>query len=484
MLAAAGTLWFRRGWAGAALGGLVLAGALASVPGFARAYAVNVASIHAQPLPMARWLDENTPEDAVIAVHDVGMMRFLGGRTTLDMVGLTTPGAADYWRNGPGAMGEFLDRERPDYVASYGEGHGLGLGYLEATSIYGEELARFSIALDHSLNVALAAESQGIFRPDYAPADRAVLPQVVSARTAWLDGMALVDSVDVADIASERAHDYHWSWDGPLGAFPSEWFELATAGCAAEPCALMDGGRLITGDERFTLATQPGRDLVLVTRVNPASAGELAVYANGERVATRTVPFIAGEWLEIPMLIPGEQVGATVDIRIAPATPGMIYQPYAHWAWQGDYAVQGAPAGEPRARWQDGAIRLFEPSFAWARAEDGRTLLEVGLPWQSDGDAQGDAVIFVHLLDAAGAIAAQTDQRPGGGGLPPGNWLPGSFSDTIMLDVTGLPPGEYAVAMGLYDPVTQTRLPAQGGDEVGRVFIGPIQLPNGDSGDE
>ncbi len=245
----------------------------------------------------------------------------------------------------------------------------------------------------------------------------------------------------------------------------------------------MDGGRLITGEERFTLGTQPGSDLVLITRLNPASAGQLGVYANGLRIATRAVPFIPGQWLEVPVLIPGDQVGDNVDIRIVPETPGMIYQPYMHSAYQGAQFITAPQSGDTRATWQDGAIQLFEPSFTWELTDDGRTQLEVRLPWSTDGAASGDAVIFVHMLDANGEIAAQTDQRPGAGGLPPGNWLPGSFSDTIALDATGLAPGEYDVAVGLYDPITLARLPAQGGDDVGRVFIGPVQRPDWSTGE-
>ncbi|MBZ0287116.1 MAG: hypothetical protein K8I30_05835, partial [Anaerolineae bacterium] len=101
---------------------------------FWRHYVLNVGYVYAQPYQMTRWLRENTPEDAVIAVHDVGMMRYMGGRTTLDMVGLTTPGAAAYWRNGPGSVAEFLMNQRPDYIASYGHGHGYGLGMIADTS--------------------------------------------------------------------------------------------------------------------------------------------------------------------------------------------------------------------------------------------------------------------------------------------------------------------------------------------------------------
>lgn len=75
--------------------------------------ALNVGYVAAQPLQMARWLAENTPDETRVAVHDVGMMRYLSRRTTIDMVGLTTPGAATYWRNGPGSVGEFLEQQNP-----------------------------------------------------------------------------------------------------------------------------------------------------------------------------------------------------------------------------------------------------------------------------------------------------------------------------------------------------------------------------------
>src|SRR5690606_35528912 len=90
-------------------------------------HAANVESVAAQPLAMARWIASNTPPDSLIAVHDVGLIRYVGGRDTLDMVGLTTAGMADAWRNGPGAVGEALiaSPRRPDYIAAYDDARGL-----------------------------------------------------------------------------------------------------------------------------------------------------------------------------------------------------------------------------------------------------------------------------------------------------------------------------------------------------------------------
>ncbi|MFN8374600.1 MAG: hypothetical protein U0694_17190 [Anaerolineae bacterium] len=150
----------------------VLGAALWTGANFLRYYALNVSYVYSQPLQMARWLDANTPPDATVAVHDVGMMRYMGNRTTIDMVGLTTPGAADAWRNGPGAVAEFLIDVRPDYIAAYTSARGLS--YLAATGIYnyGHALVEFPVTVDMSANVALAAEApevvQGIYQPDWS----------------------------------------------------------------------------------------------------------------------------------------------------------------------------------------------------------------------------------------------------------------------------------------------------------------------------
>ncbi len=151
-----------------ALGLLV---ALSTGTAFLDHFRLNVGYVYAEPLQMARWLQANTPEDALIAVHDVGMMRYIGGRSTLDMVGLTTAGAAAYWRNGPGSVAELLMQKQPDYIAAYGEGHGLGLGEIAKTSIYGSPLATFNVDLDPNYNVALAADIQGVYQTDWTTID-------------------------------------------------------------------------------------------------------------------------------------------------------------------------------------------------------------------------------------------------------------------------------------------------------------------------
>jgi hypothetical protein len=347
------------------------------------------------------------------------------------------------------------------------------LGYLQNTSLYAETLASYSVSLDPVNNVALAAPTQGIYQPDWTPADRSTAVQVLPGITPYLDGMNVVDFIDAADIDSEAAHAYQWSESRATGGFPTEYYQFDTIGCLAD-CSLMDGGRRINGEESFTLATTPNADLILVTRLHPADAGTFDVYANGILVATRVIPALPGAWLEVPTLVPAALVTDATRIRIVPHTSG-DYMPYYHWAYQGSVYQPEMLDNEPLATFQSGALQLQSVDFSEDFTPSGEPRVAISLTWQTDGTAQGDAKIFVHLLDADGNTVAQADVRPGGGALPPGNWLLGGIHDIIGIPV---PPGRYHIVMGLYDPITLDRLEPSGAaaDQDRRVRIGDIEV--------
>ena len=474
----------QRSWKGVIgyvmVGGMLAAAILTSAQ-FLRYYSLNVGYVYAQPLQMARWLEANTPKDAVIAVHDVGMMRYMGGRTTLDMVGLTTKGAADYWRNGPGAVAEFLMQEKPDYIASYGHGHGYGLGMIADTDIYGQPLASFPVELDNSANVALAADFQGIYKPDWSADTYRVKALQFGADSYGLEQSLPIGSVNVGNIASEKQANYTWRNAERLSGFPTEVHEFNYIGCAIDDCLTVDGGRLINGEESFDMRTGFGsvqpHDLALVTRLHPEDAGTIDVYANGELVGTRWIPAMQGNWLEVVTCIPAAVVAKTttsdtVHIRIVPHVSGGFYMPYYHWIY-GCPKAEAAPK-EPVSAFQEGAIQLGSAKLDY---QPDKATLGVNLEWYTDGSAKGDYKVFVHLYaDPSKPPVAQLDMRPGNGTLPPGNWLPGVLRDTITVDLTGVPSGKYQVAIGMYDPVTLERLQPSGGDDQSRLFIGEVDI--------
>jgi hypothetical protein len=80
--------------------------------------------------------------------------------------------------------------------------------------------------------------------------------------------------------------------------------------------------------------------------------------------------------------------------------------------------------------------------------------LTLTLYWEALGDTPADFTRFVHLLDAGGAVAAQVDGQPAGNSYPTGQWLEGEIvADTVRLDLSGLPVGEYRLAAGFYRPL-------------------------------
>lgn len=450
---------------------------------FLRYYGLNVGYIYQQPLQMALWLAANTPTDAVVAVHDVGMMRYMGGRTMLDMVGLTTPGAADYWRNGPGAVAEFLMEQRPDYVASYGEGHGLGLGMIAETSIYGEPLASFSVELDNNANVALATDFQGIYKPEWLYAGAAYQPSdffvVVTYRAALQDvTIPYQDAVNVGELASEAAHQYKWANSYRLTGFASEVREMEYTDCLVGfggNCFTLDGGRLINGIESFLVATRPNVDALLITRIHPASQGTFDVFVEDELIATRIIPDLPGNWIDVTTLIPARNITSDkMQVTVRAHVIDGFYEPFYHWIYQSKYVPQLFDKYSQIASFQVGAIKLGIVSVFYTPIGD---QVYVGLDWYTDGSAKGDYKVFVHLYDDINQPpVAQTDMRPGNGTLPPGNWLPGVLRDTITVDLHGVKSGTYQVAIGMYDPVTLERLQPTGGDANGRLFIGEVEI--------
>lgn len=422
---------------------------------FREYHEMNVRSVFQQPYSMALWLQNNTEPDAIVAVHDVGIMRYLGGRTTVDMVGLTTDGAANYWRNGPGSTGEFLMYYEPhvDYIAAYTTTRGLG--YLADTSLYGTLLAGFEAEYDARYNVALGAPFQGIYTNDTELMPKAKIHNH-NIRSQIEASLELISEIDVAYLESEQNAAYEWFNIQHYPGFATEFYEFSTVGCT-EDCDLPDGGRKITGHERFSFnfADEEVREqYLLVTRVHPFSAGKIEIYVNDVLADIQWIPAIPGNWLEIFTVLPNHDLSPQLDIEIMSVFETGEYAPYFHslYAWDTEYV----PIPDNYiASFQNGQIILSDFELAQTEQE-----LLLTVDWWSDGTAIGDWVTYVHIYDDPEAPPiAQKDIRSFGGGIPPGNWLPGQFSEQFTVDLMHIDSGRYLVGIGFYDPVTNERMP-------------------------
>jgi hypothetical protein len=85
--------------------------------------------------------------------------------------------------------------------------------------------------------------------------------------------------------------------------------------------------------------------------------------------------------------------------------------------------------------------------------------LQVTLYWHVLKPPADGYHAFVHLLDASDNIVAQHDGVPGEGQLPTLGWLPGEYlADRHLIQLPAhLPPGEYRLVAGLYQPVSWQR---------------------------
>lgn len=85
--------------------------------------------------------------------------------------------------------------------------------------------------------------------------------------------------------------------------------------------------------------------------------------------------------------------------------------------------------------------------------------IDFSLSWRTDRRPQTDYTIFAQLLAPAGQLAASFDRPPLDGAYPTGTWLAGqSIIDPHFVPLTGVPPGEYRLIVGLYNPASGQRL--------------------------
>ncbi len=107
--------------------------------------------------------------------------------------------------------------------------------------------------------------------------------------------------------------------------------------------------------------------------------------------------------------------------------------------------------------------------------------LRTTLFWQSTQAVEPSYTAFVHLVDSAGQLRAQSDHIPNGD-LPTYAWSPGEVVPdlhVIHLDES-IPTDEYILVAGMYDSSTQKRLPllrSSGAFERDNVvFIGKVSI--------
>lgn len=83
-------------------------------------HAQSIKNINEMQVDIGYWIKENTPSDSILAICDVGAIRFISNRTIIDLVGLTTPDIAHGNFTGSELM-EYLENKSIDYLIIFGK---------------------------------------------------------------------------------------------------------------------------------------------------------------------------------------------------------------------------------------------------------------------------------------------------------------------------------------------------------------------------
>jgi hypothetical protein len=218
-------------------------------------------------------------------------------------------------------------------------------------------------------------------------------------------------------------------------------------------------GALDPGDERLvTLYLQAmasmDRDLNLLVRLIGGDGRELW-RADGWPYGAPTSVWPVGEVRPdgYTITIPDDAASGLYKLEASLYDPATL-EPVGAPITAGVIRVGAEPSVGPPVATLGNGITLHDPTVV-----AGAGALDIRLIWQTAAPLPAGLVRFVQALDGSGRVAAQQDGPVMNGFLPAQAWpVESPIADRITLDV---PPGEYSVITGFYDPETGQRLPVQ-----------------------
>lgn len=116
----------------------------------------------------------------------------------------------------------------------------------------------------------------------------------------------LVDALDVADLESEKEHDYR--------LFEATAEENVALSSGEGEAMRVDGGRLGRTREEFVAHLQPGKATTMVARLASEGGARLAITVGQAKLPIVELP--AGNFVEVEVSLPSEAVNERAPIRI------------------------------------------------------------------------------------------------------------------------------------------------------------------------
>ncbi len=321
------TPWFQRAWQTLSLALLLFFVIAAYRPMRAdmELYAQNATDLNAQVVRIGRYLHDRLPA-AHVMFHDAGAIAYYGDTQVYDMLGLVTNGQANIANNGPGSRFEFLESLTPDARPTHFAYYPNWMGQAE---FFGEVLMRTPLRPSFHKRRLIGDYDMQLIVAKWDLVHTAERPTVIEA------GWRVVDRIDVADIASEKAH----RWHGMLGRrrFGDPTARWSVFHKDEEPTLLLDGGRTIRGaSEEFETRIDPSKPVLIVIRTGGKPSYPfheqinkpvvLALHStDGAELGRTTLPVPTGTFVESSF----EFRSAKPDLKIVTHASG----PYRVFHW-------------------------------------------------------------------------------------------------------------------------------------------------------
>jgi hypothetical protein len=288
--------------------------------------------IYYQQMAFSVWVRRYTPADARLGVNDTGAHKYLSDRYVIDLIGLTNNYMRGAYFGGWGTVFDRLARmpegQRPTHLLVHPN---LFLNGIEES--LSQQLLQpvYQISVQNPIITAGPTESLYTIDWGYALLDP-------SSRYLERKDADALDTVDVGDLESERAHGYK-----TVGRLPSisEPKSIVTTAHydEAEGFSLSESGRRHSGWEEFRVRSAAGQPLVIVGRakLNPGVGQRVLVMANGREVGLWEVRNERdNQWQEYLYTIPAEFVTSDLttlrlDATFDPGGPG--FASYRYWVF-------------------------------------------------------------------------------------------------------------------------------------------------------
>ena len=246
----------------------------------------------------AKWMRDRLPAEERTAILDAGIVGFLSERRLVDLYGLTTAAMAPstvFWADWAGSkfevMASWQGKERPRYFLAHRirwdeNGDEAHLGPFRGRVV--------KVFASPPRGVPTIGRALMLWEIDWTRLEPSPGPCGAGA-----SGLRILDTINVADVASERAHGWRFQ-PREAGTFTSN--RVLTLVCR-EGRSAADGVRGIEGSAGFTLNAPAAGPARLALRL-AGPAGRIRVDVNGAPIEDAVLDGNPARWSEPALRIP------------------------------------------------------------------------------------------------------------------------------------------------------------------------------------